>query len=80
MEERARRKREREKASEGQYSDKYTQSGKLRKKYTKKSASNGANSDLAGSAVQASSKKINYEALKVLIKRIFFFLNLFFNS
>lgn len=68
MEERARRKREREKTSDGQNTDKYTQGGKLRKKYTRKVNNHSNASDAAMSSrstVKGASKKINYDALKV---------------
>ena len=72
MEERARRKRERELAMGGQYSDKYTESGKLRKKYVRKAQQVKENSTASGAVmssrttVKGASKKINYDALKVL--------------
>ncbi len=70
MEERARRKREREQAAEGANTDKYTQSGKLRKKYMKQAQSTkpgASTSDVimaSKNLVKGASKKINYDALK----------------
>lgn len=71
MEERARRKREREQAADGANTDKYTQSGKLRKKYMKQSLANKHTTSASDvimaskNAVKGASKKINYDALKV---------------
>lgn len=64
MEERARRKREREKISEDAGGDKYTETGKLRKKYSKKAAK-GATASEAVLTSSRGSKNINYDALKV---------------
>jgi hypothetical protein len=69
MEERARRKREREASTDVTASDKYTVSGKLRKKYTKRvmgESSSTSEAVMASRAkVKGASKKINYDALKV---------------
>jgi hypothetical protein len=63
MEERNRKKRERDEDS-----DKYTQTGKLRKKYSKTPGTRTSASEAvlsSKSALKGVSKKINYEALKV---------------
>ncbi len=69
MKERARRKREKERTEQGMGGDKYTETGKLRKKYTRKAAAKSATASEAvlssSSAVRGVSKKINYDALKV---------------
>lgn len=75
MEQRARKKRAREQAEANQDTDRYTQTGKLRKKFTRKPPTNTANGNgdtsqqaaLAASraAVRGASKKINYDALQV---------------
>lgn len=75
MEQRARKKRAREQAEANQDTDRYTQTGKLRKKFTRKPPTNAANGNgdtsqqaaLAASraAVRGASKKINYDALQV---------------
>lgn len=56
---------------EGQHSDKYTESGKLRKKYSRKPQQSKTNTTTSEavmsskSTVKGASKKINYDALKV---------------
>lgn len=73
LEQRERKKRAREQAAASQDTDRYTQTGKLRKKFAKKvGVVGGANSSASQAAVAASrssvkgaSKKINYEALQV---------------
>ncbi len=70
MEERDRRREQRERDS-GESSDKYTVNGKLRKKYTKRTVVDATTTTsqavlATGASVKGSSKKINYDALKVL--------------
>lgn len=69
MEERARRKRERDRTSQDYSGDRYTETGKLRKKYSKRATGKGATtSEAVLSSTAASSrvsKNINYDALKV---------------
>jgi len=63
MEERARKKRDRLRLDEN--SDKYTQSGKLKKKYARQQSKTTSEAVMSSrSKVKAASKKINYEALK----------------
>ncbi len=69
MDERDRRKQARDRES-NERSDKYTANGKLRKKYTKRlvldANTTTSQSVLStGASVKGSSKKINYDALKV---------------
>jgi hypothetical protein len=79
MEERTRRKHERQQAAEGSNTDKYTQSGKLRKKYVKRAVGikdAETVSDVIMSSkdiVKGASKKINYDALKVIFVSVFWF-------
>lgn len=65
MEERARKKRDRLRLDENV--DKYTQSGKLKRKYAKQQVNKTTSEAVMASRskVKAASKKINYEALKV---------------
>ena len=64
MEELNRKKLVKESAEDS--ADKYTQSGKLRKKYSKKVVRTTSEAVIAGQGrVKGSSKKINYDALKV---------------
>lgn len=73
MEQRQRKKRAREQAAANQDTDRYTQTGKLRKKYAKKVGVVNTNSaseavvTAARSSVRGASKKINYEALQVCL-------------
>jgi hypothetical protein len=63
MEERARRKRERAPDDQG---EKFTQSGKLKKKYSRKANATASDAVLSSQGrVKGASKKINYDALKV---------------
>lgn len=77
LEQRERKKRAREQAAASQDTDRYTQTGKLRKKFAKKVGVVGANSSASQAAVAASrssvkgaSKKINYEALQVCARMV----------
>lgn len=71
MEQRDRKKRAREQAAANQDTDRFTQTGKLRKKFAKKigAVNNSSASQAAVTAsrtsVKGASKKINYEALQV---------------
>ena len=85
MNERAARKRERELAATSQgVGDRYTLNGKLRKKYTKKVANttpiNTASDAVyaSGRSIKGSSKKINYDALKVFIHKLFISITIYF--
>jgi hypothetical protein len=70
MEQRDRKKRAREQAAANQDTDRFTQTGKLRKKFAKKiGAVNNSSASQAAvtasrSSVKGASKKINYEALQ----------------
>lgn len=71
LEQRQRKKRAREQAAANQDTDRFTQTGKLRKKFAKKlgavdnSSASQAAVTASRSSVKGASKKINYEALQV---------------
>ncbi len=68
MEERDRRRQQRERESIEAGNDKYTVNGKLKKKYAKKlalDANTTTSQAVLGTGIGKSSKKINYDALQV---------------